>query len=137
MLKYLSIENVAVIKKADIEFFEGFNVLTGETGAGKSILIDSINAVLGERTSKDIIRSGCDTASVTAVFSSVAYCSDKLSSLGIIADENGDLYLQRLLSLKGGSSCRINGSPVPAAVMPPPDMPPAAASTAASSMTAT
>ena len=117
MLKYLSIENVAVIKKADIEFFEGFNVLTGETGAGKSILIDSINAVLGERTSKDIIRSGCDTASVTAVFSSVAYCSDKLSSLGIIADENGDLYLQRLLSLKGGSSCRINGSPVPAAVM--------------------
>ena len=68
MLKYLHIENIAVIEMCDIEFQGGFNVLTGETGAGKSIVIDSINAVLGERTSKDLIRSGCDSAEVTALF---------------------------------------------------------------------
>ena len=68
MLKYLHIENIVVIEKTDIEFGQGFNVLTGETGAGKSIVIDAINAVLGERTSKDLIRTGCDSATVSAVF---------------------------------------------------------------------
>ena len=68
MLKFLHIENIAVIERSDTEFAEGFNVLTGETGAGKSILIDSINAVLGERTSKELIRAGCDSAEVSAVF---------------------------------------------------------------------
>jgi DNA repair protein RecN (Recombination protein N) len=68
MLKFLHIENIAVIEQTEIEFSSGFNVLTGETGAGKSILIDSINAVLGERTSKDLIRAGCDSAMVSAVF---------------------------------------------------------------------
>ena len=62
MLRSLSIENIAIIKKVNMEFFDGFNVLTGETGAGKSILIDAINAVLGERTNKELIRSGCDNA---------------------------------------------------------------------------
>ena len=68
MLKFLHIENIAVIERSDIEFSAGFNVLTGETGAGKSIVIDAINAVLGERTSKELIRAGCDTAEVSAVF---------------------------------------------------------------------
>ena len=68
MLKFLHIENIAVIEMCDIEFTDGFNVLTGETGAGKSIVIDAINAVLGERTSKDLIRSGCDSAEVSALF---------------------------------------------------------------------
>ena len=68
MLNFLHIENIAVIEKSDIEFKAGFNVLTGETGAGKSILIDAINAVLGERVSKDLIRNGCDNALVSAVF---------------------------------------------------------------------
>ena len=68
MLKYLHIENIAVIEQANIEFTKGLNVLTGETGAGKSIVIDSINAVLGERTSKDLIRAGCEKAQVSALF---------------------------------------------------------------------
>ena len=68
MLKYLRIENIAVIETAEIDFTNGFNVLTGETGAGKSIIIDSINAVLGERTSRDLIRKGCEKAGVTAIF---------------------------------------------------------------------
>lgn len=77
MLKFLHIENIAVIERSDIEFTEGFNVLTGETGAGKSIVIDAINAVLGERTSKELIRAGCDTAEVSAVFG----CLDKKRSV--------------------------------------------------------
>ena len=71
MLKSLNIENIAVIEKADIEFSEGLNVLTGETGAGKSIVVDSINAVLGERTSRELVRHGADSARVTAVFENV------------------------------------------------------------------
>lgn len=117
MLKSLSIENIAVIKKVNIELSSGFNALTGETGAGKSILIDSINAVLGVRTSRELIRSGCDSASVTAVFSVDEGCADELSRLGVAPDENGELFLCRSLSVKGGNSCRINGTPVPTAVM--------------------
>ena len=71
MLKTLSIENIAVIEKADIEFSTGFNVLTGETGAGKSIIVDSINAILGERTSRELVRTGSENACVTAFFENV------------------------------------------------------------------
>ena len=73
MIKALSIKNIAVIEKTDIDFDNGFNVLTGETGAGKSIIIDAINAVLGERTSKDLIRDGCDKALVSALFCDLSY----------------------------------------------------------------
>lgn len=72
MLLSLKIENIAIIESADIEFDSGLNVLTGETGAGKSIIIDSINAVLGERTSRELIRTGAQSASVTALFSGVS-----------------------------------------------------------------
>ena len=72
MLKSLHIENIAVIESTDIDFTYGFNVLTGETGAGKSIIIDAINAVLGERTSKELIRTGCDSALVSAVFCDIS-----------------------------------------------------------------
>ena len=72
MLKYLHIENIAVIEKSEIEFSDGFTVLTGETGAGKSIVIDALNAVLGERTSKELIRSGCEKAEVSALFSELS-----------------------------------------------------------------
>ena len=78
MLKSLHIENIAVIEKTDIDISRGFNVLTGETGAGKSIIIDSINAVLGERTSKELIRFGCNKAEVTALFCDVSDSSRKI-----------------------------------------------------------
>lgn len=84
MLQSLHIENIAVIEKTDVEFSDGFTALTGETGAGKSIIIDSINAVLGERTSKELIRNGCDKASVTAVFSDISHeAKEKLDGFGI------------------------------------------------------
>ena len=114
MLKELHIKNVAVIDEVHIEFAEGFNALTGETGAGKSILIDSINMALGNRTSRDIIRHGCDFASVDicfeienpAVFSA-------LSELGIDA-EDGIVTISRKLTADGKSTCRINGMLSPA-----------------------
>lgn len=112
MLKFLHIENIAVIEKTDIEFKQGFNVLTGETGAGKSIIIDSINAVLGERTSKDLIRTGCDSAVVTAVFDCLTV--DTLSLLeenGISAEDN-EIIITRKLSLTSKGFCKINNIPV-------------------------
>lgn len=116
MLKSLHIENIAVIEKADVEFDGGFNALTGETGAGKSILIDSINAVLGERTSKDLIRTGCEKASVSAYFSDVSHAAnDKLSELGFTPDESG-LSIQRTLT-ESKSSVRINGIATTASVL--------------------
>ena len=114
MLKSLYIENIAVIEKTAVDLGAYFNVLTGETGAGKSIIIDAINAVLGERTSKELIRAGCKNAVVTAVFSSVsgAACS-ALSENGFTADENGDYTIQRILS-NTSSTIKINGQPVSA-----------------------
>ncbi len=110
MLKYLHIENVAVIESADIEPTSGFNALTGETGAGKSIIIDSINAVLGERTSKEIIRNGSDKAVVSAVFGELSQqCVAALSEHGISPDEDGLISVQRVLSLGGSGNIRING----------------------------
>jgi len=125
MIKLLHIENVAVIEEADIEFSKGLNILTGETGAGKSIVIDSLSAVTGYRTSKEIIRTGANSASVTAVFSSDcdtipdtgATLSTWLDDNGIEPDDNGDIFLSRKISADGKSVCRINGTPVPAGTL--------------------
>ena len=109
MLKTLYIENIAVIEKTSIDFSGGLNVLTGETGAGKSIIIDAINAIMGQRTSRDIIRTGEKTAFVSALFEDVNPTVQKtLAGLGFEA-EDGTLLLQRSLSLSGKSSCKING----------------------------
>lgn len=110
MLKNLYIENIAVIEKADIDFSSGFQVLTGETGAGKSIIIDSLNAVLGQRTSKELIRAGCDTASVSALFSNIGASAQRaLEDAGFGVDENGELLVRRVLSLNGNGSVKLNG----------------------------
>ena len=114
MIKLLHIENIAVIDKADIEFTSGLNVLTGETGAGKSIVIDALSAVTGGRTSRDVIRTGADFASVTAVFSGL---DDDLwfENNGVEPDEGGEIYIARRISSDGKSVCRVNGVPVSAA----------------------
>ena len=118
MLKFLHIENIAVIEKTDIEFKSGFNVLTGETGAGKSILIDAINAVLGERVSKDLIRNGCDTALVTAVFGDFDDRTiARLKEFDLCPDDDGNLLISRKLSLNGKGLIKINGLPVTATVL--------------------
>lgn len=116
MLQSLHIENIAVIEKTDVEFSGGFTALTGETGAGKSIIIDSINAVLGERTSKELIRNGCDKASVTALFGDISKkVKEKLDDFGI--DLSGDeLIIKRTLT-ESKSSCKINGQNAPAFVL--------------------
>ena len=114
MIKLLHIENIAVIEKADIEFAPGLNVLTGETGAGKSIVIDALSAVTGGRTSRDIIRTGAEFASVTAVFSATQE-NDWFEDNGVEADESGDIFITRRISADGKSVCRVNGSPVSAA----------------------
>lgn len=114
MLKELHIENIAVIEKADIRFGSGFNVLTGETGAGKSIVIDSIGAVLGGRVSRELVRRGADRGTVTAVFD-LEGCEDWLAENEIEAED--ELILQRRISADGKSSCRICGMPVTAAQM--------------------
>lgn len=118
MLKSLSIENIAVIEKADIEFTNGFNVLTGETGAGKSIVVDAINAILGERTSKELVRHGTDNANVTAVFDDInEEVKAKLIELGLPLDIDGGLMLSRRISSLGKSSCRVNGTPCTVSVL--------------------
>jgi len=116
MLKLLHIENIAVIEKADVEFTPGLNVLTGETGAGKSIVIDSLSAVTGYRTSRDLIRTGADYASVTAVFSGLE-ADLRLEDYGIEADESGDVFITRRISADGKSVCRVNGMPIPVSAL--------------------
>lgn len=111
MLSTLYIENIAVIEKTNIDFTQGLNVLTGETGAGKSIIIDSINAVTGHRTSKDIIRTGSDSAYVSATFTDVSVeIMDKVMDMGFTAEDN-TLIFSRELSLNGRNTCRINNRP--------------------------
>ena len=118
MLLQLHIENVAVIEKANIDFSQGFHVLTGETGAGKSIIIDSINAVTGERTSKDIIRNGAQKAKISAVFSDIGKEAESvLSEMGYESSEDSLLMLSRELNLDGRSTFRINGSIVPMSIV--------------------
>lgn len=114
----LYIENIAVIERASIDFQGGFNVLTGETGAGKSILIDSLHAVLGERTSRDLIRTGARSAFVSATFSDVEEnVLEAIRELGYTAEEDGTLLLQREISAEGKSSCRINSRPATVSVL--------------------
>jgi DNA repair protein RecN (Recombination protein N) len=112
MLTQLYIENVAVIEKVSVDFHSGFNVLTGETGAGKSILIDSINAILGERTSRDLVRTGAKSAFISAVFTNLGKnVLAKLEELGYILDEDNSVMLQREIFADGRTACRINGRP--------------------------
>lgn len=108
MLSLLHIENIAVIEQAEIRFDDGFNVLTGETGAGKSIVIDAIGAVLGERTSRDLIRTGARCARVEAVFSQLPILP-WFAENGVGPDENGELLLQRELQPDGKNVCRVGG----------------------------
>lgn len=117
MLSELYIKNLAVIEKADVVFEAGFNVFTGETGAGKSIVIDAINAILGQRTSKEIVRSGTDKAVIQAVFTNISQAvSEKLAAYGYEA-EDGELLVQREISSDGKGSARISGRPVTVSVL--------------------
>ena len=116
MLANLKIENVAVIEKAEVNFTHGFTVLTGETGAGKSILIDSINAILGNRTSRELVRSGAQKACIWATFETIpASVKKQLEKCGYEASD--DLLLYREINAEGKGSCRINGMPATAAVV--------------------
>ena len=116
MLSCLQIENVAVIQKAEVHFQPGLNVLTGETGAGKSILIDSINAILGNRTSKDLVRTGASKAVIRASFAQIPdVVLDKLEAAGY--ERSAELLLSREITAEGKSSCGINGMPTTAAVL--------------------
>ena len=112
MLAQLFINNIAVIERASIQWERGFTVLTGETGAGKSIIIDAIHAVLGERTSKELVRAGADAASVSALFTDLdGETLALLDSLSIPREEDGSLLVQRDIRLEGRSLCKLNGSP--------------------------
>lgn len=118
MLTTLYIENIAVIEKTSIDFSQGLNVLTGETGAGKSIIIDSINAIMGQRTSKELVRTGAKTALVTAQFDDVNdTVKAKLSELGYDNEDDDTLILQRTISSTGKSSCKINARPASVSVL--------------------
>ena len=110
MLELLHIENIAIIEAADIEFAPGFNALTGETGAGKSIVIDSLSAVLGQRTSRELIRTGAEKAFVSAAFSGMA--PELAEEFGIQPEADGTLLLQREIQTDGKNVCRVNGRPV-------------------------
>lgn len=112
MLQLLHIENIALIERADISFARGFNALTGETGAGKSIVIDSLGAVLGQRTSRDLIRTGAPKAFVSAAFDGVDASLPALAAAGIEPEEDGTLLLSRELSGEGKNVCRANGRPI-------------------------
>ena len=111
MLKNLYIENIAVIEKTNIDFSDGLNVLTGETGAGKSIVIDSINAVLGNRTSRDLIRNGSESAFVSAEFEDISPKAEQILNEYGFETEDGTVIIQREISLNSKGKCRINGRP--------------------------
>jgi DNA repair protein RecN (Recombination protein N) len=118
MLKKLNIQNIAIIDNVNIDFENGFNILTGETGAGKSIIIDSLNAILGERTSKDLIRTGTDKAFIEAFFLvDNDYFFDLFEEFGVEKQDDGTLILQREFSISGKNTCRINGRLVTVSVL--------------------
>ena len=118
MLKNLYIENIAVIEKTTIDFTEGLNVLTGETGAGKSVIIGSINAILGNRISRDLIRNGCENAFVSAEFCDISSkASETLVELGFEPEEDGTVLIQREIHSSGKGKCRINGRPATTGVL--------------------
>lgn len=117
MLTNLYIENIAVIEKTNIEFAQGLNVLTGETGAGKSIIIDAISAVLGRRTSRELVRTGAQSAFVSATFSGIGKAAlDTLSELGYTLEDD-ELIIEREFTLSGKNNCRINGRPAAVSVL--------------------
>ena len=112
MLAQLFINNIAVIERASIDLDQGFTVLTGETGAGKSIIIDAIHAVLGERTSKELVRTGAPSASVSALFTELSQDTmELLDSLSVPEEEDHSLLIQRDIRLEGKSTCKLNGAP--------------------------
>lgn len=112
MLAQLFINNIAVIERASIDLDQGFTVLTGETGAGKSMIIDAIHAILGERTSKELVRTGTASASVSAMFTGLSEdVLAQLDSLSVPREEDGSLLVQRDIKLEGKSSCKLNGAP--------------------------
>lgn len=118
MLSLLHIENIAIIEQADIVLQPGFTVLTGETGAGKSIIIDSIGAILGQRTSRELIRNGAKKGFVSAVFEDIPLALKRqLEELGLDTEEDGTVRIQRELSAEGRSVCRVNMRPVSASVL--------------------
>lgn len=113
MLKTLDIENIAVIEKASVNFSGGLNVLTGETGAGKSIVVDSINAIMGERTSRELVRYGADNAYVSAYFDDICDSAlNKLKEFDIELEEDNSLLISRKISANGKSLCKVNGKTV-------------------------
>ena len=110
MISNLKISNIAIIKEAVVDFDNGLNVLTGETGAGKSIIIDSINAILGERTSRELIRTGSDNAEVSAFFENINDCViDVLNDIGIMCEDDNSLLISRKISHDGKNVCKVNG----------------------------
>lgn len=118
MLSELNIQNIAVIESADLSFAPGFNVLSGETGAGKSIIVDALSAVLGERTSRELIRTGADSARVTATFTGLpAEVDDLLKDMDLEPSENGELLVSRTIFAEGRNNCRIGGTPVTVAML--------------------
>ena len=118
MLQLLHIENIAVIEQADIELQDGLTVLTGETGAGKSIIIDSIGAIMGQRTSRELIRGGAKKGFVSAVFTGLSpELRRELDALGLGDEEEGELHIQRQISAEGKTVCRVNMKPVATAVL--------------------
>ncbi len=113
MLSTLRIENIAIIESAAIDFGNGLNVMSGETGAGKSIIIDALSAVLGERTSKELIRTGAEKAQVSALFENISPSVEKLmESMGIPTSEDKALNISRVIALDGRNSCKVNGNAV-------------------------
>ncbi|MFY9197693.1 MAG: DNA repair protein RecN [Acutalibacteraceae bacterium] len=113
MLANLKIENIAIIESASIDFTSGLNVMSGETGAGKSIILDSLNTILGERTSKDLVRSGAKSAKVSAMFYDVPKkVIKKLEEFDIEPEDDNSLLIQRSINLEGKNTCRINGFPI-------------------------
>ncbi len=118
MLSRLYIQNIAVIEKVEVPFEKGLNIFTGETGAGKSIVIDAINAVLGNRTSRDLVRSGASKALVTALFERIGIqTKEKLQSLGFEPEEDDTLLLSREISADGKTLCKIGGRPATVSIL--------------------
>ena len=118
MLKTLDIENIAVIEKASVDFSGGLNVLTGETGAGKSIVVDSINAIMGERTSRELVRYGADNAYVSAYFDDICDSAlNKLKKFDIELEEDNSLLITRKISANGKSLCKVNGKTITVSVL--------------------
>lgn len=113
MISNLKISNIAIIKEAVVDFDNGLNVLTGETGAGKSIIIDAINAILGERTSRELIRTGSNNAEVTAYFEDINNnVIDVLNELGLSCEDDNSLLISRKISLDGKNVCKVNGTTI-------------------------